>query len=150
MAKSAVPGSVSSRETRSARREWRPPELARDAGRWLRLRRYWTYDLVPRRAGRLELAEIRVPYFDPGTRRFAEAVLEPIAIDVAAAPPDPAQRPRVEVAAEDAPGTPRGGPGWPAATAALGSVTSSGVRYSRLRKSAFLGRPDGTLRFTSL
>jgi hypothetical protein len=63
-----------------------PPELARDQGRRLVLRRYFSFDLVPRAAGRLHLPEIRIPYFDPATRRYGEARagLEPIVVTDAA------------------------------------------------------------------
>jgi hypothetical protein len=61
----------------------RPPELARDMGRTLVLRSYRSFDLVPRRAGRLEIPEVRVAYFDPATRRYAEARAPAIPIEVA-------------------------------------------------------------------
>jgi hypothetical protein len=67
----------------------RPPELARDAGRALRLRRYLHYDLVPRRAGVIRLGELRIPYFDPAARRYGEAraQLAPIEVREASAAP---------------------------------------------------------------
>ena len=52
-----------------------PPELQRDAGRVLVLRRTHRYDLVPRRLGALELPALRIPYFDPGSGRYHEASL---------------------------------------------------------------------------
>lgn len=71
----------------------RPRGMARDVGRRLILRRYFSYDLVPRREGTIEIPEIRIPYFDPETRRFEQVVLPgselsvaPAAAGVAAAP----------------------------------------------------------------
>jgi hypothetical protein len=60
----------------------RPPELARDMGRTLGLRSYRTFDVVPRRAGTLELPEVRVAYFDPATRRYAEARAPALPLEV--------------------------------------------------------------------
>ncbi len=60
----------------------RPAELARDMGRTLGLRSYRAFDVVPRRAGVLELPELRVAYFDPATRRYAEARAPAIRIEV--------------------------------------------------------------------
>jgi hypothetical protein len=53
----------------------KPRALARDAGRQLSLRRYFNYDLVPRREGTLRIPEIRIPYYDPKTRGFDHVVL---------------------------------------------------------------------------
>jgi hypothetical protein len=74
----------------------RPPELARDMGRTLVLRAYRSFDLVPRRAGRLEIPEVRVAYFDPATRRYAEASAPAIPIEVA----ERSERPAVPIPAE--------------------------------------------------
>jgi hypothetical protein len=60
--------------------------MARDAGRQLILRRYFSYDLVPRRVGTIRIPEIRIPYFDPETRRFDEVVLSESALTVTAPP----------------------------------------------------------------
>jgi hypothetical protein len=60
----------------------RPSELARDMGRTLRLRGYRSFDLVPRRAGVLEIPELRVAYYDPGARRYAEARSPALRIEV--------------------------------------------------------------------
>jgi len=60
----------------------RPPELARDMGRELVLRSYRSFDLVPRRAGALVIPELRVPYFDPTTGRYAEARTPALALEV--------------------------------------------------------------------
>jgi hypothetical protein len=72
----------------------RPSELARDMGRTLRLRGYRSFDLVPRRAGVLEIPELRVAWFDPATRRYAEARAPALTVEVSerrlAAPMEPA------------------------------------------------------------
>lgn len=60
----------------------RPPELSREMGRSLVLRSYRAFDLVPRRAGVLELPELRVAYFDPGHRRYEEARAPALSIEV--------------------------------------------------------------------
>ncbi len=74
-----------------------PPELSRDAGRELRLRRYFVYDLVPRREGRLRIPAVAVAWFDPETRRYR--VAESLALEVAVGPAPAAAAP-----AERAPG----------------------------------------------
>jgi hypothetical protein len=88
----------------------RPPELARDSGRRLELRQYYTFDLVPRRAGTLALPALSVHYFDPATRRFEEARAPALALQVderANAPEPPGEEP--VSAADDTPaqGRPR-------------------------------------------
>jgi hypothetical protein len=50
-----------------------PAELARDAGRRLRLRRWFRYDLVPHHAGSFELPAIEVGWFDPASERYEVA-----------------------------------------------------------------------------
>ena len=60
----------------------RPPELTRDMGRTLVLHSYRSFDLVPRRAGALAIPELRIAYFDPGSRRYAEARAPAIPIEV--------------------------------------------------------------------
>jgi hypothetical protein len=60
-----------------------PAQLARDAGRALVLRRYFSFDLVPRKAGVLQLPVLRVPYFDPASGRYAEATAPLPALRVA-------------------------------------------------------------------
>jgi len=66
-----------------------PAELARDAGRALALRRYFHFDLVPRKAGVLPLPALRVPYFDPATGRYEEATAQLPALRVVEAPARP-------------------------------------------------------------
>jgi len=60
----------------------RPRELARDVGRRLALRRYFTFDLVPRRTGALEIPTVRMPYFDPASGRYRVALAAGRQIDV--------------------------------------------------------------------
>jgi hypothetical protein len=77
----------------------RPAEMARDTGRTLVLRRYLAFDLVPHAAGALRLPDVRLPYFDPVARRYAEARAFVPAVEVvdvpapaaSAAEPEPAQ-----------------------------------------------------------
>jgi hypothetical protein len=66
-----------------------PPELAKDAGQRLSLRRYFAYDLVPLRPGTLRLPDIEVPYFDPHAGRYAVATASPLTVEVLPATPDP-------------------------------------------------------------
>jgi hypothetical protein len=51
----------------------RPRKLARDVGRRLALRRYFTFDIVPRRVGPLDVPEVRVAYFDPASAGYRVA-----------------------------------------------------------------------------
>lgn len=62
----------------------RPAELARDSGLHLALRRYFGFDLVPRRTGTLTIPEIRIPYFDPETGRYEAARAPALEISVTA------------------------------------------------------------------
>jgi hypothetical protein len=82
----------------------RPSEIARDVGRELRLRRYFTYDLVPRSAGTFEVPEIRVPYFDPESARFAVARAPALVVRVRTSP-----GPTSEAHAPVTPGPPSAG-----------------------------------------
>jgi hypothetical protein len=61
-------------------------QLARDAGRELRLRQYWSFALVPRTAGTLRLPELRVAYFDLAEKRYAQATAPAVAVQVVDAP----------------------------------------------------------------
>jgi hypothetical protein len=111
----------------------RPPELARDAGRSLVLRRYFGFDLVPRKAGALQLPELRVPYFDPATGRYAEAVAALPLLRVAEArraAPDP--RPPAEAEAPHAPSS-----ALPVLlAAAVAAALLAGVALRRRRRAA--------------
>jgi hypothetical protein len=119
----------------------RPPELARDMGRTLVLRSYRSFDLVPRRAGRLEIPEVRIAYFDPTTRRYAEARAPAIPIEVAARSAPSAPGAAAEPAA--APSTRAEPPGWLAAAGlALGVGLAAGFwlgRRFRSRRHAAAG-----------
>jgi len=118
-----------------------PAELARDAGRALVLRRYFAFDLVPRRAGLLRLPELRVPYFDPVARRYAEAraQLAPVeVVEAREAPAGAAARP-----ARTAPAARRRAPGWlaAAAAAALAGAVALALAWRRSRRRAATPSP---------
>ena len=106
----------------------RPPELARDMGRTLVLRSYRSFDLVPRRAGRLEIPEVRVAYFDPASRRYAEASAPALPIEVAARgerPADPVPAEPAATAQDERSG------GLAAAALALGVGLAAGFWLGR-------------------
>lgn len=63
------------------------PRLRLDPGEKLRLRRSFGYAVVPRRPGTRVLPAVRVPYFDPGTGRYAVAETRPVPIQVEPAEP---------------------------------------------------------------
>ena len=108
----------------------RPAELARDMGRTLGLRSYRTFDVVPRRAGVLELPELRVAYFDPATRRYAEARAPAIPLEVSGRGAGAARPPRGSRAeAEPAAGT--GASTLAAAGVALGLGLGAGYWLGR-------------------
>ena len=106
----------------------RPRSMARDVGRQLILRRYFSYELVPRRVGAIRIPEIRIPYFDPETRRFEQVVLRESALTVTPAPAADAAPARTRSPAERQEDRARGGglgglgllAGLAAALAALG------------------------------
>jgi hypothetical protein len=58
------------------------PKLVVDPGERLRLRRSYSLELVPRQAGIFEVPAVRVPFFDPRTRRYGVAESESIRIRV--------------------------------------------------------------------
>jgi hypothetical protein len=105
----------------------RPAELSRDMGRSLGLRWYRTFDVVPRRAGVLEIPELRVAWFDPHARRFAETRSPALRIEVServAAAPAPAPGDAPAAGAPDA----RSGPlALAAAALALGAAAGIGL-----------------------
>jgi hypothetical protein len=109
-----------------------PEQLARDAGRELRLRQYRTFDLVPRRAGRLRVPELRVAYFDAKERRYAEASTPAVVLRVDDAPAPAGVSPDPPVARSTEVGT-RLPVGWVAAgVAALGAaIAAIAVRRAR-------------------
>jgi hypothetical protein len=82
-----------------------PEQLARDAGRTLGLRRYWTFDLVPHSAGALRVPDLRFAYFDPVAARYAEAHAPGLAVEVVDAP---APREPGRARAEPPPAPPEG------------------------------------------
>jgi hypothetical protein len=98
-----------------------PVKTARDAGRKLLVRHYSLYDLVPRRAGMLELPPLSLAWFDPESGRYRRALSKPTRIEVAAAEPA-ALRPAVLAEQPgDSRGTPPVGARWivPVLTVAL-------------------------------
>jgi hypothetical protein len=110
----------------------RPSELSRDMGRSLGLRWYRNFDVVPRRAGVLEIPELRVAWFDPHTRRWGETRAGALRIEVserAASAPAPA--PPGEEPPAPAPGAGRFA--LAAAALALGAAAGVGVGL-RLRR----------------
>jgi hypothetical protein len=129
----------------------RPAELARDTGRSLVLRRYFGFDLVPRRAGTLTVPEVRLPYFDTERGRYEEARAPAVAITVAAtsaagkADDPPARAPAPRPAAPD-----RGFP-WVlmlAAAGALGAAAWAWRRRGRRAGGPLAGAPLDALRAT--
>jgi hypothetical protein len=64
----------------------RPAELALDEGQRLGVRRFFRYQIVPRRSGRLTIPALRFPYYDPARGRFGEAATAPLEIRVAPRP----------------------------------------------------------------
>jgi hypothetical protein len=115
----------------------RPSELARDMGRTLRLRGYRSFDLVPRRAGTLEIPELRVAWFDPQARRYGESRAPAIRIEVSGR-----ELPAAVVPSGEPPAPERPGRGWLPATAAgiaLGAGLAAGFwlgRRPRRRRAA--------------
>jgi hypothetical protein len=116
----------------------RPRQMARDVGRRLTLRRYFSYDLVPRREGTIRIPEIRIPYFDPDSGRFEQVVLRASELRVTPAAPAVAAetqakkgtgaRLAVEEEAED-----DGGVGWPSLAVALAAALAA-VAFGWLRR----------------
>jgi hypothetical protein len=75
----------------------REPMLEFERGTALFVRRRFTYDLVPRQAGPVELPELRISYFDPVRGVYADSSAPALRLDVATAvrgePAPPAPRP---------------------------------------------------------
>ena len=97
------------------------PRLELEPGIQLSVRRQFAYQVVPNREGRVEVPELRVPYFDPERRRYEVATSPALALEVgpraaahgAAHPPEPEADPRT---------TPRGHRWW-----ALGALAAGGL-----------------------
>jgi hypothetical protein len=99
--------------------------MARDVGRRLVLRRYFSYDLVPRRVGTVRIPEVRIPYFDPASRRYQQAVLRGSEVRVtpaATAGVVPAQRTTPAEPTREEGGAAGGGLGGLGLAAALGAT----------------------------
>jgi len=97
------------------------PRLELEPGIQLSVRRQFAYQVVPNREGRVEIPELRVPYFDPEQRRYRVATSPALALEVgpraparvAAHPPEPEANPRT---------TPRARRWW-----ALGALAAGGL-----------------------
>jgi hypothetical protein len=108
-----------------------PRSMARDSGRRLTLRRYFNYDLVPRRAGRFELPALRLVYFDPDVGRYGVTEARGPAFTVR--PPSP----------EDGPEDPMAGP--PAAPPVGDDGPAPGLAAWALAAAGSLGIAAGGL-----
>jgi hypothetical protein len=65
----------------------RPPDLHLVADDRLVVRRRFAYDVVPRHAGRFVLPGVRIPWFDPETRRYEVSEAAPVVFEATAAAP---------------------------------------------------------------
>ncbi len=77
----------------------RPPELALEPDRRLRVRRIFSFELVPRRTGSLVIPPYELIVFDPASKSYTIVRSQPISLSIApplaaAAPPEPAHPPR--------------------------------------------------------
>jgi hypothetical protein len=113
----------------------RPAELARDSGLRLVLRRYFGFDLVPRRVGTLAIPEIQISYFDPETGRYEAARTAALEIAVTTAE---TERADMETAAPAATPAPAGGadPGMPWWSWVTGAGVLAAVAWGWRRLSA--------------
>jgi len=107
-----------------------------EPGSRLLVRVHFVYDLVPRRAGTLLVPSIRVPYFDPETRRYevASAPAVAVAVNVAVDAAGEGARDAATGAATghdaEPPGT--GGGSWLAV--GLGLVAGAAVAFAWVRR----------------
>jgi hypothetical protein len=126
------------------------PEIARDAGRTLRLRQYWSFEIVPLRTGRFRLPELRFDYFDPKTGRYDVARAEGLALQVVDAPePRASEPPAREPQTSEA--RARIGRGWIAAALAAAAAgylawTAVGLRRRLARSRRARGELEPLLR----
>lgn len=114
----------------------RPPETARDVGRSLSVRRYFAFDLVPRRAGTLQLPRVELDFFDPETGRYEVAHADAGRISVAPARarmPAPAAATPLRIAPPPPPQP--SGRRWilPAAGGIVAAIVALGVWLRRRR-----------------
>jgi len=118
----------------------RPPQLARDAGRELVWRRYFTFELVPRREGRIALPALELPYFDPQQRAYAAAALALPPLDVG--PARPAQAPAPRRTAREGAARPGGRAPLAGALLAVGAAGALlGFALARARRRRRAARP---------
>jgi hypothetical protein len=113
----------------------RPRDLARDAGRRLTLRRYYAYDLVPRRSGVHVLAPVRVAFWDPEAGRYATVASSALRLEVEPPLPEEAAPPAPEPARPaEAPDAPPA-PAWRApAAVALAAALASALALALARR----------------
>jgi hypothetical protein len=103
--------------------------MARDAAARLRLRRYFTYDVVPRRVGRLRIPPARLTTWDPqqATWRVVEAPGAEILVEPELEPDAPRRRAGAEPDADEAaPPAPRA-TGWTPWLVAAGAALLAGA-----------------------
>lgn len=117
----------------------RTPELHLESGTSLRVRRHFAYDVVPREIGTLTLPEIRIPYFDPESGRYAAAAAP--AVTVIVMPPELSRAPREDDASVPAvrgepaaPGTPTRARAWVAWGLAATLVLGAGAGLVLVRR----------------
>jgi hypothetical protein len=131
----------------------RRPELTRETGPRLSLKRHFIYDVVPLRAGALAIPAVRVPYFDPATGRYAVAASEPVRVAVgaraqlggAAEPAAPSAEGAGEPRADVANGASRAWRWWPAAVAVLAGAVAVLALRRRARAIRVAAEFDGVL-----
>jgi hypothetical protein len=122
----------------------RPPDLHLVADDRLVVRRRFAYDVVPRHAGRFVLPGVRIPWFDPESRRYEVSEAAPVVFEATAAPPPtgpPGPEPSPPPPAAGAAGRPRGWLG-----VGIGLVIAAGgaalwLRRRRRRAPARAARP---------
>lgn len=83
---------------------WRPPGIDLEAGEQLYLRRYFRFDVVPRKIGPLVIPTVRVPFYDFRTGHYEVATAEAVTVNVLprASGPESDTRPRGEAPAAKA------------------------------------------------
>jgi hypothetical protein len=72
------------------------PRLELEPGVQLSARRRFAYDVVPEREGRIEIPELRVPYFDPEQRHYGVATSPALVLEVGPRAPVRGARPSAQ------------------------------------------------------